>query len=144
MHHAGQKVLIQRKHGLAAVVFSVSVSAARAVSPCDGVDRSLTVEHRSAWAPEIAKQLSVSSVDVLQSFRVDGWNIIYVDTHQSDEVFIFYARDPLTSHYITSWSGAAASNEEETIKDWTLKNAPNIPLKLASCFAWHVTKDRDK
>ena len=81
---------------------------------------------------------------MLQSFRVDGWSIIYVDTHQSDEAFLFYARDPLTSHYITLWSGAAASNEEETIKDWTLKNAPNIPLKLASCFAWHVTKDRDK
>ena len=67
-----------------------------------------------------------------------------VDTHQSDEAFLFYARDPLTSHYITLWSGAAASNEEETIKDWTPKNAPNIPLKPASCFAWHVTKDRDK
>jgi hypothetical protein len=120
------KMTLQVKYIFAAAVFTVYVSVAHAGSLCDGVDRSLTTEHRSAWAPEVAKQLSVSSVEVLQSFRLDGWNILYVDTHQSDEAFLFYARDPLTSHY------------------WALKNAPNIPLKLASCFAWHVTKDRDK
>src|SRR5271168_3585878 len=107
-----RKIMIQRKYCLAAAVLVACTSSAHAVSPCDGVDRGLTAAQQSAWAPEVAKQLSVSNVDVLQSFRVDGWSIIYVDTHQSDEAFLFYARDPPTSHYITLWSGAAASNEE--------------------------------
>jgi hypothetical protein len=85
----------------------------------------------------------VPSVTVLQSFRLDDWRIIYIDTHQSDETFLFYAHDPLKSHFITEWSGAAMIDEEEEMKSWTLKNAPGIPLRLASCFAWHVTKDRD-
>ena len=137
------KMRTRCKRIIAAAVFTVCASVAGAASPCEGVDRSLPVELRSPWALELAKQLGVSSVDVLQSFRLNGWSIIYVDTHRSDEAFLFYAHDPLTSHYITLWSGAAARDEEEDVKSWTLKNAPNIPLKLASCFAWHVTKDRD-
>jgi hypothetical protein len=82
-------------------------------------------------------------VDVLQSFQLGRWRILYVDTHQSDEAFLFYSSDPLTSPQVTSWSGAAQVGEERQIKDWTFKNARGIPSKLAGCFAWYVTKGRD-
>jgi hypothetical protein len=132
------------KRRAVAVALTLCISAVHAETPCDGIDRSLTAEQRSTWAPELAKQEKVPKVTVLQSFHLDDWRIIYVDTHQSDETFMFYAQDPLKSHFITEWSGAAMIDEEEDMKSWTLENAPGIPLKLASCFAWHVTKDRDK
>ncbi|MBY0578942.1 MAG: hypothetical protein K2P57_07850, partial [Burkholderiales bacterium] len=121
---------------------AVSLSGVSA-SPCDGVDRSLSGKRKLVLAPKIAKELHVSSVDVLQSFKSHGWSIIYIDTHVSDETFLFYKKDPLTSHYVTLWGGAATIYEEQQIKEWVLKNAPKIPLKLANCFAWHVTHDRD-
>ena len=85
----------------------------------------------------------MSSVDVLQSFQLGRWSIVYVDTHESDSAFLFYSNDPRTSHYVTLWSGSAQNNEEQSIEDWAVKNAPGIPPKLAKCFAWHVTKDRN-
>jgi len=123
--------------------FVMATFGACAASPCDGVDRSLTTERSVALAPEIAEQEHVPMVDVLQSFRFRGWSIIYVNTYQSDETFLFYAHDPLSSHYITEWSGGARLDEEQTIRKWVRENAPGIPSKLAGCFAWHVTKDRD-
>jgi hypothetical protein len=126
-----------------ALAFPLGASSGWAASPCDGVIRSLSNERKTALAPAIAKQLNASNVDVLQSFQSGGWSIIYVDTHQADEAFLFYSHDPLTNRYITLWSGAAARYEEQDVKSWTIKNAPGIPPKLASCFAWHVTKDRD-
>jgi hypothetical protein len=128
------------------VIRAAGGSWAWAASPCDGVDRSLPNERKAALAPQIAKQLAkqldTAKVDVLESFQFRGWSIIYVDTHVSDETYLFYAHDPFTSRYITLWGGAAANFEETEIRNWTLKNAPGIPPKLASCFAWHVTKDR--
>jgi hypothetical protein len=108
-------------------------------SPCDGVDRGLTQKTKAAWAHAIARQLHAPRVDLLQSFRSKGWTIVYVDSHEADEVFLFYSHDPLHSSYVTMWSGAARIDEEQTIRAWTLKNAPGIPQKLAGCFAWYVT-----
>jgi hypothetical protein len=112
-------------------------------SACDGIDRALTAHRKTALAPEIAKQLKVSSVDVLQSFRFGTWQIIYVSTPESDPPFLFYPGDPLQTRYVTEWSGSARTDEEQEINAWTLENAPGIPRKLASCFAWHVTKSGD-
>jgi len=42
---------------------------------------------------------------------------------------------------VTLWSGVALKKEERDVGDWVLKNAPGIPRKLASCFAWHVTTE---
>lgn len=126
----------------ALIVLSLATAFANG-SPCDGVKRAVADERKATLASRIAGQLSVSSVDVLQSFQSGSWSIIYVDTHQADEVFLFYSGDPLTGRYITMWSGAATSDEEQQIRDWTLKNAPGIPENLARCFAWHVTKDHD-
>jgi hypothetical protein len=109
-------------------------------APCSHVDRSLNKKTKMALAPAIATQLHVENVDVIQSYRLGGWSIIYVDAHKGDEVFLFYAKNPLTEKYITMWSGGATRDEAKTIKDWTLKNAPGIPNQLASCFAWQVTE----
>lgn len=127
---------------LAAGLFSMVTYGANA-SPCNGVDRSLSSNRKLALAPKIAKELYVASVDVLQSFRSHGWSIIYVDTHESDETFLFYPGDPMTARYVTLWGGAATIYEEGEIEKWVLKNVPKIPRKLARCFAWHVTHDRD-
>ena len=123
--------------------YAVAVSAAWAVSPCDGVDRSLTNERKAALDRGVAKQLDNSSVDVQESFQIGSWSIIYVATHDSDDAYLFYSKDPLSSRPVATWGGVALRNEEREIKKWTIKNAPGIPLRLASCFAWHVTQDRD-
>jgi hypothetical protein len=104
------------------------------------VDRNLTPQRKASLAPQIANQLQVKAVDILDSFQGQGWTIVYVETHQSDETYVFYSRDPMQSSYVTLWSGAARIDEERTIKAWVVKNAPGIPAKLAGCFAWHVTK----
>jgi hypothetical protein len=108
-------------------------------SPCDSVDRQLTDKRKAELAPEIAKQLDVEKVDVLKSFRFEGWTILYVDSHAADEEFLFYSHDPLNSHCVTTWGGIAMKNEQRSIRAWTLKDAPGIPPKLAGCFAWYVT-----
>jgi len=125
------------------VIAFAAPACAWSVSPCDCVDRGLTDKSKAEWAVAIARQLRAQKVDVLQSFRLEGWTIIYVDSH-ADEAFLFYSRDPLRGRYVAMWSGAAARNEEEHIRAWTLKNAPGIPQKLADCFAWYVTKGRTK
>jgi len=114
----------------------------RAHGQCKGVNRGLSAERKAALSPEIARQLGVKHVDLLKSFQFGDWNIYYVDTYQTDEAYVFYKRDPLQSHYVTLWSGAAREEEEGAIESWTIKNAPGIPGPLASCFAWHVTKER--
>lgn len=124
------------------IILAITTTVACA-SPCDGVDRSLTNKRKVALSIVIAKQLHASNVDVLQSFRSGSWSIIYVDTHEADPTFLFFAHFPPTSRYITMWSGAALINEEQEIKDWVLENVPGIPPQLAICFAWHVTKNRD-
>jgi hypothetical protein len=105
------------------------------------VNRNLASERKSALAPAIAKQLNVSRVSVNESMQFGGWSIIYVGTYESDDVFLFYAKDPLTTSPVTTWGGVAHRSEELEIRSWTLKNAQGIPRKLAKCFAWHVTKD---
>ena len=86
--------------------------------------------------------MGFKTVDVMESFRFDGWSVLYVDTHETDDAWLFYSGDPARSHYVTLWGGAATRDEEGSVRSWTTKNAPGIPRKLAACFAWHVTKDR--
>jgi len=123
------------------LAFIAGNTPAGAASPCSDVNRKLTLERGATLAPIIAKQLGVKKVHVMQSFRFNGWSIYYVDPYQLDVVYVFYAHDPSTSRYVTVWGGAARSDEEQSIKAWVLKNAPGIPDRLASCFAWHVTHE---
>jgi hypothetical protein len=138
------KLLKLRKHELLLqlIAFIVATASAWAASPCAGVNRNLTHERKAAVAPEIARQLQNKSVEVLQSFQLGSWSIFYVTSHQAEDAYVFYAHDPSTSRYITLWGGVATSDEEQAIKAWILKDARGIPRRLASCFAWHVTKER--
>ena len=123
------------------LAFVAANTLARAASPCNGVDRKLTPERSAALAPIIARQLGVKKVRVTQSFRTNRWSIYYVETYETDDGYVFYRHDPSKSRYVTVWGGAATSDEQQSIKDWVLKNAPGIPDRLASCFAWHVTNE---
>ena len=129
--------------GVAAGLLAASVSGAAFASPCDGVSRSLDPSRKAALAPALAQQLHVPSVDVLQSFQDGGWQVLYVDTHRSDETFLFFGGDPTRQPAVTSWSGGASPGEEASIRQWVASHAPGIPARLAACFAWHVTNDRD-
>jgi hypothetical protein len=120
------------------------IAGAASASPCTGIDRTLTNAQKQAWAPVIAKQLHVERVDVLQVFRDGDWRVIYVDTHVSDNGFLFYRNDPQRGKYLTTWAGMAMQDEEASINQWALQNVPGIPAQLATCFAWHVTQDRDR
>lgn len=122
----------------------VTFTSSGNASPCDGVDRTLTAEHKAALAPVISEQLRLPKVEILQSFKSGTWSILYVDTFTSDETFLFFPDDPLSTHYIASWSGGATSLEEDDIRAWTKKNSRGIPENLAACFAYHVARDRDR
>jgi hypothetical protein len=127
----------------AAAVLASCVSASSAAAPCDGVDRRLTADQKAVLAPPLAEQLHAPNVAVLQAFRFSGWSVVYVQPPASDGPFLFFNRDPAAGRYVALWSGAAAPSEEQDIKNWALKNAPGIPARLAGCFAFHVTQDRD-
>jgi hypothetical protein len=130
---------------IAAVILAgLAVTGAKAATPCTGVDQTLTAAEKPVLAQAAAKQLGLPTVDVLDSFHVESWQIIYVATESSDNAFLFYANDPTTHKYVALWAGAAMASEKSSIDGWALKNAPGIPAKLADCFAWHVTQDRSK
>jgi len=52
-------------------------------------------ESAEALGPLVAKQLGTRKADISQSFRFDGWSILYVSTGQSDDAYIFYSGDPM-------------------------------------------------
>lgn len=140
------------RYVIATIAFFVAAPAV-AAGVCDGVDRTLSPDRKRALAPIIASQLksrdlrehaSDVAVEVLKSFKLDGWSIVYVSTGTSDGGFLFYSGDPLSHEYLTIWGGAARRSEENAIRKWAIKSAKGIPATLASCFAWYVTQARDK
>ncbi len=113
-------------------------------TPCAGVSRSLSSERKRELGRAIAKQEKLKKVDVYQSFSDTGWNIIYVGTRVSDNGYFFYSSNPIAAaRPITVWGGAAMAFETSEIEQWVLANVPGIPARLAKCFAWHVTLNRD-
>jgi hypothetical protein len=129
---------------LSAVVLMLSTATrlVRAQNACSGVDRTLPSERAKSLGPFIAKQLDAKQAEVSQSFRFGGWSILYVSTGEADDAYVFYSGDPTRNKFVTLWGGVALEDEEREIRAWTLKNAPGIPLTLAKCFAWHVTRER--
>lgn len=108
--------------------------------PCVGVDRSLTSRRKAQLQVAIAKERRMKTVQVFDSFKSEGWFIIFTDASVGDEPYLFYSDDPVNgSHPITAWSGAATIFETSEMEQWVKENAPRIPARLASCFAWHVT-----
>ncbi len=132
------------------------VSTNALCSPCAGVDRRLSDAQRHSLVPALERHLNnqlgqelgqvirLSAEDVFKSFRVGKWHIVYLNSHVSDEPFLFYSSAPSQAErYITAWAGAATSDEGPAIYAWVRHEAPGIPKKLASCFAWYVTKSGD-
>jgi len=120
------------------------VSASAMANPCSVINLNLSENRKKILAPVLARKMTLESVEVLESYRYGGWQIIYVDTIVSDGAFLFFKGNPLKMQYKTFWAGEAFSYEEQIVKTWALKNAKGIPEKLASCFAWHVTQNRSQ
>ena len=72
-------------------------------SPRNSIDRRLSDARKAVPAPAPAKQLHVATVDVLQSFTASPRSILYVDTHESDEYFLFFCGDLVSGRSITGW-----------------------------------------
>lgn len=123
------------------LMFSTAIRSVRAQNACSGVDRTLSSERAKLLGPFIAKQLDAKKAEISQSLRFGGWTILYVSTGEADDAYVFYSGDPTRNRFVTLWGGVALESEEGEIRTWTLKNAPGIPLTLAKCFAWHVTKE---
>jgi hypothetical protein len=131
---------------IAAVSLALALAAPgtfAATTPCAGIDRALPTP-APATARAVARDMHVQKVKLLESFHAGSWRILYVESYVADEAFLFYPGDPSAHHYVTLWAGAAMPTEQASILAWTEKNAPGIPPKLAACFAWHVTQDRDQ
>jgi len=128
---------------LASIVLALVCSQTLA-SPCSAVSQKLTSAQKVTWAPVLAQQLKTGSVSMQQVFSFANWHIIYVETLDSDPPFLFFKGDPVHSHFVTTWSGAARPAEEQGIRAWAIQHAPGIPPELASCFAWHVSKSRNR
>ena len=99
---------------------------------------------KAAVTPAVDVELHDPTASVMQSFRYGGWTILYVDTVRSDPLFLFYRGDPRRGASVAQWSGAAMASEQAEVERWTLANARGIPPRLAACFAYHVTQDRDR
>lgn len=136
--------LLHRRWPFAALALASLAANATPATPCDGVSRQLTAADKAAWSAPVAQQLGVARVEVLQSFAFGGWRIVYVNTFETDEAFLFYHGDPRHTHYLTFWAGAAGEDETADTRRWVLQQAPGIPPTLAACFAWHVTQHRDQ
>lgn len=122
-------------------LFVVSVTSF-GKGPCGDVDRTISDEQKKQLSPAIAAQLHVEHVEVRECYRYKEWTIIYVETYETENTFLFFNGNPLTEPYITTWSGSAQAKEERKILKSVLKSAPGIPAELARCFAWHVTHER--
>jgi len=141
------KALEQRSTSMSPVRYRYSLIAAVicgavhpcGATPCDWVDRPHPYKQSPALNAELARQAGFKKVRVGESMHYRGWHIIQIVPDTAESEWLFYSRDPMGTHPITSWSGAVAPFEEISIQKWLLKNTPGIPLQLARCFAWRVT-----
>jgi hypothetical protein len=136
------------KHFLIFLFASISTTAL--ASPCTDIDRTLTDERKLVLAPVIAKQVAqelndVKSVEVLQSFHYQDWHVFLVDSHVSDEGYLFYKSDPTKGSYLRVLAGTYMEDEEgATLKTILGGETKGIPNALARCMAWHLTKERNQ
>lgn len=113
-------------------------------TPCNGVDRRLSIHRQAQLEAAIAKQQEREKVRVFNEFRYGGWFIVYSDASDGDEPYFFYRQDPtIGNRPLAAWSGAATIFETSNIALWVRRNASGIPPRLADCFAWHVTMNRE-
>jgi hypothetical protein len=129
--------IIAKRFALTLLIGAAASSAG--AKPCTGIDQTLSDARKAEFATPIAAQLGADHVTVNKYMGLKDWSIVYVDAPNGDPPFVFFKGDPSKTHYVTLWSGAAMIDEERSIRQWTLKNAPGIPKQLAACFAWFVT-----
>ncbi len=111
-------------------------------NPCSGVDRRLAGEDKARLEAGIARQQRRDKIRVFELFKLRGWTIVFSDAGEGDEPYFVYSADPAAGATpLTAWSGAATIFETTDTARWMQKVAPGIPVKLANCFAWHVTLD---
>ena len=122
----------------------VSLAHAKTPSPCEGINQNLSKKEKLEFSKPVATQLKkdvkdIKNAEILKSFRYKKWQILFVNTHVSDEVYLFYSGNPITNSYLTLTAGAATRDEEEETYKWVINHAKGIPPKLARCFSWHIT-----
>jgi hypothetical protein len=112
--------------------------------PCHGVDRTLSNADKLKLASAIKKSEQFEKVDILQLFSYNDWKIIHINTYKSDEIYLFFSNYPNGNNKsLSKWAGAATIFETSKIEKFIIKNTKFIPKELASCFAWHVTLNRN-
>jgi len=94
----------------------------------------LSIENKTKLEVSISRQLNFPLVKILRAYKYEEWSLFYVDTHETDEVFLFYKSNPFLNKYESLWSGVALKTEKEQIRNWTVKNIPGIPSALVDCF----------
>lgn len=117
-------------------------SVAIAHTPCDGINRDLrfSSEQIVSLKANIDRQASAEYIDIKNIFSEQGWSVLHIDSHNSDEAWLFFSGDIMTAHYVTLWSGAATIFEGPDLVAQFKKEAPGIPDHLARCLAWHIAE----
>lgn len=110
------------------------------LSPCIGTTSTLEDNETVELIAALERQFQQERIEILNTFKYGGWYILLTTAGEGDEPYLFYPQHPaLAKEPINSWSGAATFFETEEIYQGILKDTPEIPIKLAQCFAWHVT-----
>ena len=135
---------------------ALACAHAAGAAPCDGIDRSFPDATKRAYLPAVERHLNaqlgrslgktikLAVPDFLERLHQGRWHIVYVNDHVTDEPYLFYDQPPtLSKGYRFVWAGAAADDEGPDIVEWLKAQAPDMPLALAQCFAWHVTLERE-
>jgi len=110
------------------------------IKPCRKVRMAVSKPRELAIAKSVSDVQGYPNSKVLGYFEYQGWYIVFTDASPGDEQYLFYDKDPV-QHAVprTSWSGAATIFETGEVRNYIVASAPQIPKRLAECFAWQVT-----
>lgn len=107
---------------------------------CKAISRAFTLAERVRWSSIVSENRDFAGAKAVESFVSSSWRVVYAIFPNSEPAFLFFrGLQP-----IATWSGGAAIFDAPEVEKWVLKNVPGIPRRLAHCFAWHVTFNRDQ
>jgi hypothetical protein len=110
------------------------------IEPCKNVRMKVSKARELGIASAVSEVQGFPNSKVLAYFETKGWYIVFTNASPGDEQYLVYDRDPVSrAKPRTSWSGAATMFETNEIRDWLLSSAPQVPRRLAECFAWQGT-----